>query len=386
MANAARRCPRGADRHPPGTAHCSLLARRPSASICSIGAGDDGGDGSGGGGDLKARIRARAGPQGTALSEGPTRPVARLLRGPRPPRPCRCRPRGPGADAVCPAPRSLSGAGAGAAWSLLPRADVPLSDRRFPTQRRVSPARALWRTARPRSGSDGVVVLVRRGPLAERLLARGLPAEAGSALRKGLAPARAAASPGKVGGAGRAPVGGLHGHAGLLLPPQRSTLPGTDWWQEDRCSLASRKAGRHVSLAGGRQVWPGQGRKAQKRRGHAATPLAGKAGARPPRCDWGAQAGRRGGCGGQGAGRRESGRGRTWKQGCESELAVPRQKSERRRREEGLPAAAGLRASVRPGAGRGRGSGRVGEGGRGGGGEAGKPAAAAAASWGGKMR
>ena len=44
----------------------------------------------------------------------------------------------------------------------------------------------LWRTARPRSGSDGVVVLVRRGPLAERLLARGLPAEAGSALRKGL--------------------------------------------------------------------------------------------------------------------------------------------------------------------------------------------------------
>lgn len=94
-------------------------------------------------------------------------------------------------------------------------------------------------------------------------------------------------------------MGGLHGHVGLLLPPQRSTLPGTDWCQEDRCSLASRKAGRHVSLAGGRQVWPGQGRKAQKRRGHAATPLAGKAGARPPRCDWGAQAGRRGGCGGQ---------------------------------------------------------------------------------------
>ena len=44
-----------------------------------------------------------------------------------------------------------------------------------------------------------------------------------------------------------------------------------------------------------------------------------------------------------------------------------RQKSERRRREEGLPPAAGLRASARPGAGRGRGSGsgRVGEGGRG---------------------
>lgn len=228
--------------------------------------------GAGRGGDLKARIRARAGPQGAALSEGPTRPVARLLRRPRPPRPCRCRPRGPGADASCPAPRSLSGAGAGAAWSLRPRADVPLSDRRVPTQRRVSPARVLWRTARPRSGSDGVVVLVRRGPLAERLLARGLPAEAGSALWKGLAPARAAASPGKVGGAGRAPVGGLHGHVGLLLPPQRSTLPGTDWCQEDRCSLASRKAGRHVSLAGGRQVWPGQGRKAQKRRGHAAPP------------------------------------------------------------------------------------------------------------------
>ena len=67
-----------------------------------------------------------------------------------------------------------------------------------------------------------------------------------------------------------------------------------------------------------------------------------------------------------------------------------RQKSERRRREEGLPPAAGLRASARPGAGRGRGSesGRVGEGGRGGSGEAGKPAAAAAAaaSWGGRMR
>lgn len=62
--------------------------------------------GAGRGGDLKARIRARAGPQGAALSEGPTRPVARLLRRPRPPRPCRCRPRGPGADAVCPAPRS----------------------------------------------------------------------------------------------------------------------------------------------------------------------------------------------------------------------------------------------------------------------------------------
>ena len=33
----------------------------------------------GGGRDLKARIRARAGPQGAALSEGPTRPVPRLL-------------------------------------------------------------------------------------------------------------------------------------------------------------------------------------------------------------------------------------------------------------------------------------------------------------------
>lgn len=195
MANAARRCPRGADRHPPGTAHCSPVARRhlsaPSEQETTVGSGERG--------RPESRIRARAGPQGAALSEGPTRPVARLLRRPRPPRPCRCRPRGPGADASCPAPRSLSGAGAGAAWSLRPRADVPLSDRRVPTQRRVSPARVLWRTARPRSGSDGVVVLVRRGPLAERLLARGLPAEAGSALWKGLAPARAAASPGRSG-------------------------------------------------------------------------------------------------------------------------------------------------------------------------------------------
>ena len=105
--------------------------------------------------------------------------------------------------------------------------------------------------------------------MAERLLARGLPAEAGSALRRAWLRPGQRLPPGT--GAG-APVGGLHGHAGLPLPPQRSTLPGTDSWQEDRCSLARRKAGRHVSLAGGRQVWPGQGRKAQKRRGHAAPP------------------------------------------------------------------------------------------------------------------
>ena len=105
-----------------------------------------------------------------------------------------------------------------------------------------------------------MVVLVRRGPLAERLLARGLPAEAGSALRKGLTPALAAASPGngrsgaEIGGAGRAPVGGLHGHAGLPLPPQRSTLPGTDSCKEGRCSLASKKAGWHACRASARQV------------------------------------------------------------------------------------------------------------------------------------
>lgn len=130
--------------------------------------------------------------------------------------------------------------------------------------------------------------------------------------------------------------------------------------------FAGQQEGWEARVPGGRQAGVArprpQGAEASRAR---STPLAGKAGARPPRCDWGAQAGRRGGCGGQGAGRRESGRGRTCKQGCESELAVPRQKSERRRREEGLPAAAGLRASVRPGAGRGRGSGRVGEGGRG---------------------
>ena len=124
----------------------------------------------------------------------------------------------------------------------------------------------------------------------------------------GLAPAGAAASHGngrrgaEVGGAGRAPGGGLDGHAGLPLPPQRSTLPGTDSCKEGRCALASRKAGWHASRAGGRQVAArprthgGQGSRAR------GSPLAGKAGARPPRCGWGAQAGRRGGRGGRGAG------------------------------------------------------------------------------------
>ena len=127
--------------------------------------------------------------------------------------------------------------------------------------------------------------------------------------------------------------------------------------------FAGQQEGWEARVPGGRQAGVArprpQGAEASRAR---STPLAGKAGARPPRCDWGAQAGRRGGCGGQGAGRRESGRGRTCKQGCESELAVPRQKSERRRREEGLPAAAGLCASVRPGAG-GGGGGAVGVGG-----------------------
>ena len=40
----------------------------------------------------------------------------------------------------------------------------------------MSLAPALWPTALPGSGSDGEVV-VSRGPLAERPLARGLPAE-----------------------------------------------------------------------------------------------------------------------------------------------------------------------------------------------------------------
>lgn len=286
-------------------------------------------------------------------------------------------------------PLSGAGAGAGAAWTLLPRADVPLSDRRVPTQRRVSPARVLWRTACPRSGSDGVVVLVRRGPLAERLLARGLPAEAGSALWKGLAPARAAASPGKVGGAGRAPVGGLHGHAGHPLPPQRSTLPGTDWCQEDRCSLASRKAGRHVSLAGGRQVWPGQGRKAQKRRGHAAPPWRARRGL--GRLGVTGERRRAGGAGAEDrvpAGGRAAGGGRASKAARASWPFPGRSRSAGDARRACQPPRGCV---LRCGRGRGGAVGvggwaRVGEGGRGGGGEAGKPAAAAAASWGGKMR
>ena len=111
----------------------SLLTARPWASLCPVAAGDDGRatckTGSGHVQDPGAR-RSRREPGATG--RGPTRPVPRLLRRPRPPRPSRCRVRAPGADAVCLAPGSLSGAGA--EWSLRPRAIVPLSDRRVPTQ------------------------------------------------------------------------------------------------------------------------------------------------------------------------------------------------------------------------------------------------------------
>ena len=64
--------------------------------------------------------------------------------------------------------------------------------------------------------------------------------------------------------------------------------------------FAGQQEGWEARVPGGRQAGVArprpQGAEASRAR---STPLAGKAGARPPRCDWGAQAGRRGGCGGQ---------------------------------------------------------------------------------------
>ena len=138
-----------------------------------------------------------------------------------------------------------------------------------------------------------------------------------------MAPAGAAASHGngrrgaEVGGAGRAPGGGLDGHAGLPLPPQRSTLAGTDSCKEGRCALASRKAGWHASRAGGRQVRPGQERTAEKGRGHAAAPWQARRGL--GRLSVPGERRRAGGASAEDGVRswRESWRGRPWKRGCQ---------------------------------------------------------------------
>lgn len=337
--------------------------------------------------DPRAR-RSRRDPG--AAGRRPTRPVPRLLRRPRPPRRCRCRPRGPGADAVCPAPESQ--ARAGAAWSPRPRADVPLSDlpgpdpkplwragfpagagwsvplragagtpgsacagcsrarerdspgrpRRRPerrsgprTQRRCEPGScALADGAHGRSALTGwvVVVVVRRGPWAERLLARGLPAEAGSTPgRAWLRPGRRLPPPSPRERARwrRGPGRGLGacgwaGRARRASAPTPAERPSRDGFVHGRPVFAGPQQGCVARVPGGRQAGVArprpQGGEAWRAR---SSPLAGKAGgARPPGCGRVAQAGRRRGRGRQGAGRRGSGRGRTWKQGCESELAV----------------------------------------------------------------
>ena len=295
-----------------------------------------------------------------ATGRGPTRPVPRLLRRPRPPRPSRCRVRAPG---------SLSGAGA--EWSLRPRAIVPLSDRRVPTQspsgglafrpcrggacesgrgkgrrarsvreararegdaserlrprphpppipsleprsgprtqRRVSLAPALWPTALPGSGSDGEVV-VSRGPLAERPLARGLPAERQGARQGGLGSGRGSGFPRERSpwrrGRGRGPgAGGWAGRARRASAPSPAEHPCRDGLVQGRPVCAGQQEGWVARVPGGRQAGAARprthGGEGSRARG---SPLAGKAGTRPPLCGWGAQAGRRGERGGRGAG------------------------------------------------------------------------------------
>ena len=269
------------------------------------------------------------------------------------------------------------------------------------TKRRVSLAPALWPTALPGSGSDGEVV-VSRGPLAERPLARGLPAERQGARQGGLGSGRGSGFPrerapweAEVGGAGRAPGGGLDGHAGLPLPPQRSTLAGTDSCKEGRCALASRKAGWHASRAGGRQVRPGQERTAEKGRGHAAPPWRARRGL--GRLAVAGERRRAGGASAEDGVRswRESWRGRPWKQGCEGELAVPLAEVGAPAKRGGLATRRGAACFGAAGGGAGRGGAvavegggwaRVGVGRQGGGREAGKAAAAGAARWRGKRR
>lgn len=107
--------------------------------------------------------------------------------------------------------------------------------------------------------------------MAERLLARGLPAEAGSTpgrawLRLGqrLPPRRGAGAPRSGARAGRLWVvwTGTRGFRALLsgapFPGRTRARRAGDRWPAGRL--------------GGRHVWPGQGRKAEKRRGHAAPP------------------------------------------------------------------------------------------------------------------
>lgn len=175
------------------------------------------------------------------------------------------------------------------------------------TKRRVSLAPALWPTALPGSGSDGEVV-VSRGALAERPLARGLPAERQGARQGGLGSGRGSGFPRERApwrrGRGRGPgAGGWAGRARRASAPSPAEHPCRDGLVQGRPVCAGQQEGWVARVPGGRQAGAARprthGGEGSRARG---TPLAGKAGARPPRCGWGAQAGRRGGRGGRGAG------------------------------------------------------------------------------------
>lgn len=227
------------------------------------------------------------------------------------------------------------------------------------TQRRVSLAPALWPTALPGSGSDGVVV-VSRGPLAERLLARGLPAERQGARQGGLGSGRGSGFPRERApwrrGRGRGPgAGGWAGRARRASAPSPAEHPSRDGLVQGRPVCAGQQEGWMARVPGGRQAGCGPAKNARRTRVEGTRqPLGGQGGGSAASLWLGSAGGpagraRRTGCR---PGGRAGGGGRGSK-AARASRPFPGQKSERRRREEGLPPAAGLRASARPGAGRG---------------------------------
>ena len=140
-------------------------------------------------------------------------------------------------------------------------ADPPPPERRScpGTQRRVGLAPALWPTALSGSVSDTVVVVVRRGPLAERLPARGLPAEAREHAKSGLAPAWAAASPGngrrwRRGRARRPGACGWAARARRASAPSPAEHPSRDGLVQGRSVFAGQQKGWVARVPGGRQA------------------------------------------------------------------------------------------------------------------------------------
>ena len=147
-----------------------------------------------------------------------------------------------------------------------------------------------------------------RGPLAERPLARGLPAERQGARQGGLGSGRGSGFPRERSpwrrGRGRGPgAGGWAGRARRASAPSPAEHPSRDGLVQGRPVCAGQQEGWMARVPGGRQAGAARprthGGEGSRARG---TPLAGKAGARPPRCGWGAQTGRRGERGGRGAG------------------------------------------------------------------------------------